>query len=613
MARHVALVFALFTTVAVSGPSAQQALGTFRWQLRPYCNLITLIVRQDGPVYTLTGFDDQCGTGAAASLVGTAFLNPDGSIGFGLTGVTAPGAAPVVLYARLDLGTVGGPWSDSAGNAGTMVLTAGAGASGSPRTVPANGIRPGSVTADQIAAGAIGSGHLAPGSVSAAQLALGSITGAHLAPGSVAGAHIASGAISGAHVAAGSLTGTHIANGSITAAQLAPGSAQPPIAGQCPVGQYLRGFRPSGEVICEPFFSPTVPVTADDPANQVGSWISVAVPADGRPVISHSDSTAPGLRVTKCGNPACSAGNVSTTMDAAVGRAFYTSMVIGPDGLPLISYHEPNTTTLRVLKCGNATCTAGNTMSTADDTPGSGWYSSIAIGSDGLPVIGHYQASAAVVRITHCGNPACSADNVSTTVNVRGWWVDLAIGSDGLPILSYYNGASPPDALGVTRCGNVTCTAGNVSITVDDRDYRVGAPSSIAIGADGLPIIAYNGADTGPFLHLTHCGNVSCTAGNVTTILDGAGQGGYPSIAIGADGLPVVAHQNRTTMAVMVTHCGNVTCTSGNVTTTIDDPTSDVGDYLSLAIGADGLPIVGYRDNTALALRVAKCATQGCR
>lgn len=68
-----------------------QPLGAFRWQLQPFCNVITVNATQNGAVYTLDGFDDQCGAQQRAPLAGTATPNPDGTIGFDLHGVTVPG------------------------------------------------------------------------------------------------------------------------------------------------------------------------------------------------------------------------------------------------------------------------------------------------------------------------------------------------------------------------------------------------------------------------------------------------------------------------------------------------------------------------------------------
>ncbi len=116
-----------------STPAFAQTLGTFRWQLQPYCNVVTLAVAQSGGTYRLEGTDDQCGASESASAIGTAFPNPDGSIGLGLTIVSAPGATPAHVDARLRASDLGGTWRDSAGNIGTLAFTPGPATAGSPR------------------------------------------------------------------------------------------------------------------------------------------------------------------------------------------------------------------------------------------------------------------------------------------------------------------------------------------------------------------------------------------------------------------------------------------------------------------------------------------------
>lgn len=415
---------------SLTAGGAAEAVGTFQWQLQPFCNLLTLSVRQDGGVYTLDGSDDQCGAGERASVAGTAFLNPDGSIGLGLATVGAPGAAPVVLHARIALATVSGTWRDSAGNSGAFVFTPGAGTGGAARPVPPNGIRPGSVTAAQ----------LAPGAVGAAQIALG--------------------AIGSAQLAAGAVTATHLADASVTAAKLAPGTVQVPITGTCPVGRYLRGVTPAGAVICEPFFAPaTSTAVSDSPA--AGSYSSIAIGADGLPVISHVDVTAGALRVTKCGNAACTADNLSINADdPATSMGGFTAIAIGRDGLPVIGYRDVTVGALRVTKCGRPTCTTGNVSTTVDTlSTGVGAYAAIAIGADGLPVISHVDDANRGLRVTKCGNAACTAGNVSTTVDslpaVFVQYTSIAIGDDDTPIIAYQDLLA--GALRVTKCGTQSC------------------------------------------------------------------------------------------------------------------------------------------------------------
>ncbi|GEM_PF-946050 len=135
MSQHRPATFlSIILLVGLTAAAASaQPLGTFRWQLQPYCNVLSVTVVQQGAQYQIDGTDDQCGAGQQAGVTGLAFLNPDGSIGFGLNIVTAPGGVPVHVDAIIALATLGGTWRDSAGAAGAFVFTAGASTGGSPR------------------------------------------------------------------------------------------------------------------------------------------------------------------------------------------------------------------------------------------------------------------------------------------------------------------------------------------------------------------------------------------------------------------------------------------------------------------------------------------------
>lgn len=136
----------LTIVIALTTPAtgAAQSLGIFRWQLQPFCNVVTMAVTQNGGVYRLEGTDDQCGGAGQASAMGTAFPNPDGSIGFGFTIVTAPGGASVHVDATIGIATLSGTWRDSAGSHGSFVFTPGAGTGGSTRPAPVSAV-PGTI------------------------------------------------------------------------------------------------------------------------------------------------------------------------------------------------------------------------------------------------------------------------------------------------------------------------------------------------------------------------------------------------------------------------------------------------------------------------------------
>jgi hypothetical protein len=135
MSRAPVLLGSLLGVVAAVLPAVAyaQPVGTFRWQMQPYCTVLTLNVTQNGNVYTLDGFDDQCGADTVAPMTGTAVPNADGTVELGISIVTSPGAAPLHVAVPLNLATLGGPWSDSAGRSGTFAFAPNGGTGGSER------------------------------------------------------------------------------------------------------------------------------------------------------------------------------------------------------------------------------------------------------------------------------------------------------------------------------------------------------------------------------------------------------------------------------------------------------------------------------------------------
>ena len=143
-------------------PADAQPLGTFRWQLQPFCNVVTVTVTQNGGIYRLEGTDDRCGAAQAASVIGTAFQNPDGSIGMGLNIVMVPDGQPQPVSATLSLSSMSGTWRDEAGHTGAFAFTPGAGTGGSPRPLPAAPAIPGAIRLQAdggfLAGGQVGTG-----------------------------------------------------------------------------------------------------------------------------------------------------------------------------------------------------------------------------------------------------------------------------------------------------------------------------------------------------------------------------------------------------------------------------------------------------------------------
>lgn len=182
--RLAALVGAGLTMTAAA---QAQTIGPLRWQLAPYCNVVTLTITAHGATYALEGTDDQCGqTPARAGVIGLAFPMPNGSIGMSLTAVSSPSATPIHTDVTLNVSTLQGTWRDSAGNSGAFTFTPGASAPGAVRPLPPIGLGAGSVTTAHLAAGAVVADILAAGAVSSGKIAPSAIDSSTLiAPGTI--------------------------------------------------------------------------------------------------------------------------------------------------------------------------------------------------------------------------------------------------------------------------------------------------------------------------------------------------------------------------------------------------------------------------------------------
>ncbi len=330
-------------------------------------------------------------------------------------------------------------------------------------------------------------------------------------------------------------------------------------------------------------------------------------------MISHHDAAAGDLRVVKCGNPACTSVNAATIVDGAGGTGDHTSIALGTDGRPVISYYDIGNGDLRVARCGNAACSSGNISTTLDGaTADVGRFTSIAIGTDQFPVVSYRDVTNLDLKVAKCADPACSNPAMVTTVDGAGTNVgehtSIAIGSDGLPVISYYDvGATN---LKVAKCADIDCSVPAGITTADGGGADLGRYSSITVPGDGLPIIAHYSASAGR-LRAVKCTDLACAGSSAAVVDASADVGAHASIGIGADGLPIIAYHDVTNGTLKIARCGSATCASGN-TLSVLDTNAVTGHFTSITVGGDGLPFVTYRDVSGDGLMAAKCANAFC-
>ena len=242
--------------------------------------------------------------------------------------------------------------------------------------------------------------------------------------------------------------------------------------------------------------------------------VDLAIGQDGNPIIVFSFNGQ--LLVAKCNDPEC-AGNdqtITSLFDLGNQGILYLSVAIGVDTFPVISFYDAPEQALKLVKCNDQACAGNNEAIISIDDPDHdvGWATSIAIGSDGFPVISYRDALNDALKVAKCGDIACAPDLLTlSTVDDDGEQLALqtsiAIGIDGNPVISYQN--SSDYSLKFAKCNDKSCTGSDELVQTLDIGAR---HTSITIGGDGLPIIAYCNSIANNFaLKVIHCGTAHCS------------------------------------------------------------------------------------------------------
>jgi tRNA A-37 threonylcarbamoyl transferase component Bud32 len=354
---------------------------------------------------------------------------------------------------------------------------------------------------------------------------------------------------------------------------------------------------------------PVVISIIDDSGSDAGFSSDIAIGSDGRGIIAYrSDGN---LRAAHCSNLDCTAASISVVDDDDLdesGAVGSTAVAIGGDGLPLIVYGDDRTDSVWASHCEDVGCESASRVFLEVNA---GDRVDAVTAPSGRVVFTYNDLTSGDVVVAACTNFDCTG---ATRVT-------LPIGfAPGISSLTYFGGIGGGEEylrvlargfdgeLYVALC-NFDCTA--LDVFSPDAGTPRGFSTSFATGTDGIGVFTYSG-EAGDDLWVVHCADLTCTLGpDITRVdWDSSSYGARSAIAIGPDGLPVIAFYDGTNGDLVVAHCENAHCTE--ITVRAVDTVGNVGDTLSIAAAPEGPLLISYYDRTNEQLKVASCRNPDC-
>ncbi len=497
-----------------------------------------------------------------------------------------------------------------------------------PYAIHAQFVGADAVTGIEIQNGSIMNVDLASNSISSNNIITNAVGSNEIAANAVGAVELADSAVDTGAIQDDAVTSAKIASGSVGSSEIISSQVQRRVSQTSDNGFYLRGINEDGSTICQQL--PFGIHTTVDSNDNTGFFTDIAInPVTDLAIISYFEvdqvNQVGSLNTLACANVSCTTGTIQileSNLMVFTGFNLFerqTSIVVRSNGMPIVAYYDPSTLDLKIYDCSSNNCSTG-TVRILDSIGDVGQYASIAIRSNDLPIISYYDAtSVGNLKLYDCSTTTCSSGNIRQLTtdadNNAGQYTSIAIGVNDLARISFYH--ADLNRLDVYNCANTSCTSGGYLGLTDALQGNQGKYSSIQFHPNGNSFfISFfddrsNNAEIDR-MKVIFCNNLSCD-NKVESLTDEASHptGQYTSMAMRPNGLPIISYYDQADQDLKVYDCTNNVCSSG-IVRTLDDLGAQ-GLFTSIAIGNDGLPIISYYDFQVGHLKVYKCGDSRCK
>jgi hypothetical protein len=281
-------------------------------------------------------------------------------------------------------------------------------------------------------------------------------------------------------------------------------------------------------------------------------YITLVIDADNRPYISYYRDENSSVEIAICADAACDEVTIVPLYESS-DRGQQASMVLDENGYPIIAYVTGEQ--LRLVRCEAVACQESRSINLVEEDS-SNPSLDLELDADGNPMIAFARNISNDLSFLRCDSPSCDGLGIVVPIDDDDFGsvdqISMAVSSEGTPVIAYYSLSENGLMLAICEdlfCGDVTVqkiaemrSTANLSLVLDDEDR---------------PIIAYLEASAD--LHLLSCEDANCED-SVDTALEFQGQ--FVNLVLDADDYPIMSFDNfgARSKGLAVIHCDNRSC-----------------------------------------------------